>query len=356
VWPYVQQWNLNLQHQFFGNTAVTAAYVGSKGTHLTDIRDLNQLHPVPSSANPFQAGQPITAANCAAGYPVNGTPATGQALTNLEVACGANSTPFRPYLGYTDINFIEHNANSTYHAFQLSARRQFGGLDLSLAYTWSHSIDNSSDRYDGSLLNSYDLAGNKGSSNFDQTHVLNMSWVYNLSIFQHNGILGGWQWSGIMSAQTGTPFTVTNGVFGDSAGVANGSGTGSRPDVVGDPNGSPTAVPAPSGTIVGPLLYNPGAFAQPQGLTFGTEGRNFLRNPGRWNFDMGLFKTFKITERQDIQFRAEGFNVFNHTQFSGVNSGAGCYVSSDPTCSSNFLRPSGAHLGRILQFGLKYEF
>lgn len=83
----------------------------------------------------------------------------------------------------------------------------------------------------------------------------------------------------------------------------------------------PTVAPASSGNIVGPLLYNPGAFAQPQGLTFGNEGRNFLRNPGRWNFDMGLVKTFKITERQDVQFRAEGFNIFNRTQFSGVNRG-----------------------------------
>ena len=147
-----------------------------------------------------------------------------------------------------------------------------------------------------------------------------------------------------MSIQTGTPFSVVNGTnYGDNAGVANGVGTGSFADVVGDPS----AVPANSPQTNGPLLFNPNAFATPQGLTFGNSGRNFLRNPGRTNFDMGIFKTFHVTERQTVQFRFEGFNVFNHTQWTGVNSSYG---------QDGFMEPSGSHLGRILQFGLKYAF
>jgi hypothetical protein len=114
--------------------------------------------------------------------------------------------------------------------------------------------------------------------------------------------------------------------------------------------------------ITGPLLFNPGAFAQPQGLTFGNAGRNILRNPSRTNVDTGLFKRFAITESRAFEFRAEAFNVFNHTQWGGVNSGANCYggpnnSAGDPSClDSSFLHPSYAHNPRILQLGMKFLF
>ncbi len=352
IWPYVQQFHLDLQHQFFGNTAVTMAYVGSKGTHLSNQRNLNQLHPVLASQNPYGAGQPITGADCSSlafnGFTptgtANGQPVSGTVAQNLAVACGNDPNPYRPFYGFGNITYLATEANSSYHALQISARRNIGGLDLSLAYTWSHSIDDSSDRYDNNFVDSYNLAGTRASSNFDQRQLLNMSWVYDLPVFRHNPVLGGWQWSGIMGIQTGTPFSITNGTtYGDNGGVANGVGTGSFADVVGNPDAVPSNAPASNG----PLLFNPAAFATPQGLTFGNSGRNFLRNPGRTNFDMGVFKTFHVTERQTVEFRAEGFNVFNHTQWSGVNHSFG---------GSNFLYPSGAHLGRIFQFGLKYAF
>jgi hypothetical protein len=110
------------------------------------------------------------------------------------------------------------------------------------------------------------------------------------------------------------------------------------------------------------LLFNPAAYAQPQGLTFGASGRNSLNNPSRLNFDMALFKNFPIHESISMQFRAESFNIFNHTQWSGVNASSSCYggannSAGDPACLGNgFLQPSGAHLGRIFQFGLKLLF
>ena len=75
--------------------------------------------------------------------------------------------------------------------------------------------------------------------------------------------------------------------------------------------------PSPAG-VYGPLLFNPAAFAAPQGLSFGTVGRNSLNNPSRTNFDMGLFKHFAFNEARAVEFRAEGYNVFNHTEWSGV--------------------------------------
>jgi hypothetical protein len=178
-----------------------------------------------------------------------------------------------------------------------------------------------------------------------------VSWIYDLPFFKQQGlardVLGGWQFAGIMTTQSGTPISVINGVFGDSAGVANGTGTGSYADLVGDPNAITGNRFASDPTIKGPLLFNPDAYAETQGLTFGNSGRNSLNLTHRTNFDMSVYKTFKATDRVNIQFRAEGFNIFNHTQWNGLNNDVG---------SDFFMRPSGAHMARVFQFGLKLEF
>jgi hypothetical protein len=363
VWPYVQQWNVGVQHEFWKNIIADIAYVGSKGTHLTLQSDYNQVLPTTASANPFTAGQPITQANCNS-LSVNGTPVTGSALTNLNIACGASPTPYRPYTGLNNITQLVDMANSVYNAMQVSVRRTVGRLQTSVAYTWSHSIDDSSDRYDGGFVNSYNFASNRASSNFDQRQLLQISYNYDLPFFTQAGlmhkVLGGWQLNGITSFQTGTPFTVTNGVFGDNAGVGNGVGTGSYPGVSGNANAAPPIVNAAG--IPGPLLFNPNAFVAPTGLTFGDSGRNFLNNPSRTNFDMGLFKRFALTESRAFEFRAEGFNVFNHTQWNGIYHNITCYGGADNSAGdascldNNFLHPSGAHNPRILQLGAKFIF
>jgi hypothetical protein len=235
-----------------------------------------------------------------------------------------------------------------------------------LAYTWSHSFDDSSDRYDGNFVDAYNLALTRASSNFDQRQLLNIGYVYDLPIFQNLGLahtlLGGWQISGITTFQTGTPFSVVDGLY--NAGVGNGTGIGSYLDQVGNANAIPTLSASPAG-VYGPLLFNPAAFAAPQGLSFGTAGRNSLNNPARTNFDMGLFKHFAFTEARGLEFRAEAYNIFNHTQWSGVNGGTSCFgLSSDGAsagdagcyANNNFLRPGGAHNPRILQLGMKFLF
>ena len=367
IWPYVQQWHFDVQKELPGNFIATVSYVGSKGTHLSQQSNFNQLLPVAAGDNPFAAGQPITQDDCDAigtGQLANGTPYGAQAEANLGVACGNNPNFIRPVQGYGNITRLEDQANSIYHALQTSVHRTVGDLTLSVAYTYSHSIDSSSDRFDGAFVNSYDLATNRGSSNFDVRHNLAISYVYGLPFFKGTGLkhtlLGGWQLSGITIAQTGTPFSVTNDTdFGDSAGVANGVGTGSRPDLVGDPHSSVTSdVPG----VRGPLLYDPAAFAIPRGLTFGDVGRNTIAGPGRINFDFGLFKRFSFGETRALDFRWENFNLFNHTQYNGVNSGMDCApvgsTAGDPSCiaSSGFLHASGAHKSRRMQFGLRFQF
>jgi hypothetical protein len=353
IWPYVQQWHLDVQKELPGNIVATVSYVGSKGTHLSQQRNFNQLLPISAADNPFAPGQPITQDDCDAigtGALANGTAYGAQAETNLGVACGNDPNFSRPIQGFGNITRLEDQANSIYHALQTSVHRTVGDLTLSVAYTYSHSIDDSSDRFDGAFVNSYDLATNRGSSNFDVRHNLAISYVYGLPFFKAAGLshtlLGGWQLSGITIAQTGTPISITNGTdFGDAAGVANGVGTGSRPDLVGDPHGSH---PSDVAGVRGPLLFNPDAFAIPTGLTFGNVGRNTLAGPGRINFDFGLFKRFSFGETRALDFRWENFNIFNHTQYNGVN------TSMDG--SSEFLHASGAHLARRMQFGLRFQF
>jgi Carboxypeptidase regulatory-like domain/TonB-dependent Receptor Plug Domain len=365
IWPYMQQWHFDVQRDLGQNTVLTVSYVGSKGTHLTDQRDFDQLFPVPASLNPFLPGQPITQANCDTST-VNGTPVTGQAAINLSVACGTNPDLFRRFQGFGHITGLEDQANSSYNAMQVSARRYIGHLNMSVAYTWSHSIDDSSDRYDGSFVNSYDLARSRASSNFDQRHLLTFNYVYDLPFFTHAGflhtVLGSWQTSGLVTFQTGTPFSVTNDQFGDTAGVGNGVGTGSYVDIIGNANAAPPVREVAG--ITGPLLYNPGAFAQPTGLTFGNAGRNILNHPSRTNWDVGLFKRFPIkSETRAIEFRAEAFNVLNHTQWNDISSSSSCYggpnfSAGDPSCvsSATFLHPTSAHNPRIMQLGMKFLF
>ena len=260
---------------------------------------------------------------------VNGNTITGQAAINLQTACANDPNPYRPYYGIGGITRLENHASSIYHALQISGRKNVGSLSLTAAYTYSHSIDDSSDRYDGTFVNSYDPSLNRASSNFDQRHMLNIGWVYDLPFFKKPGLtrtlLGGWEWSGIFAFSTGTPLNVTNGTtYGDNAGVGNGVGTGSYPDVVGNPERERSAarVRLRRSAYAG-FFYNPAAFATPTGLTFGDVGRNFLRNPDRTNFDMALFKHFAIKESMAFEFRAEAFNIFNHTAM-----GWGCFGRS----------------------------
>lgn len=410
IWPYVQQWHLDIERELPAHVVGIVSYVGSKGTHLGRRRDLNQIPQYQQDQNPYGAHQPFTGqifdslgnliypGDCAAGTAGQGGPVIpgynpdadpadqtpGTIGVNMYVACGNDPNFFRPFQGYADIRRQENASSSIYHALQLSARRSVGSLQLSASYTYSHSIDDASSAADTSFVDSYNLSANRASSNFDQRHVFSLSYIYDLPFFKGSGLthtlLGGWQWSGITLVQTGGPFTVTNGgdgvVQADNAGLANGTGTGSRPDLIGNPN---TRIPdSGAGGGFGPLLYNPGAFAAPRGLTFGTAGRNIVRNPRQTNFDMALFKHFPIHESVSLEFRAEAFNVFNHTEWgyiygdagsaagnSGLTSYAnsvGCYEGPNntpnaPSClGGGLLRPGATHLERHLQLGLKLIF
>ena len=370
VWPYVQQWHADFQRQLANRAVFVLAYVGSKGTHLTLQRDLNQIHALPISSNPYKPGEPIGGTDgqhddCRDKTTPSGVRVTGDAAIHLSVACGSDPSSLRPFVGYGGIDRLEEVASSSYHALQTSLRRDAGTLQFSVAYTYSHAIDNVSSRYDSNFVDSYNLRSNRASGAYDQRHILNVSYIYDLPSFPGQQIISrifrSWQLSGITTFQTGTPFSVTNNaVYGDNAGVANAVGTGSYADLIGNPVSAHTK--SVEG-ILGPLLFNSAAFVAPRGLTFGNSGRNSLRNPQRTNFDLALFKRFVVSEAKWFEFRGEAFNVFNHTQWAGINSGMACYGgpansagTDDCLATSNFLHPSSAHRSRILQLGLKFIF
>jgi hypothetical protein len=231
-----------------------------------------------------------------------------------------------------------------------------------VAYTYSHSLDDASDRYSASdFVDSYNIARDRATSNFDQRHLLNVSYVYDLPFFKKPGLvhtaLGGWQWSGIVAFSTGIPLNITNGsTYSDNAGVAKvGGGTASYPDLVGNPRAN---VPPASAVTVSSdafFQYNPAAYAVPTGLTFGNVTRNSLVAPNRTNFDMALFKHFAIKEQMAFEFRLEAFNVFNHSEWTAPGTD-NLAMKANMAPSGGFLEIGGAHLARILQLGAKFIF
>jgi len=374
VWPYVQQYNLSVQGELPSHVVMQVSYVGSLGVHLPVRHELNQLTPLAASENPYQAGQTISANDCnsltlgANNVPqgtVNGQPVNSDVATRLYVACGNSADPFRPYVGTSGINNVTNSAQSVYNAIQVGITRYFGRLNGSLAYTYGHSLDDASDgSSNAEMVNGLNQHMSYASSNYDERHVLEASAVYDLPFFTSPGLLhsllGGWQISDLTGFQTGTPFSITNNSsFADNAGTGNTISNNSNgslqsyPDLIGPLHGA-VAIKHPAG-VQGPRLYNSDAFGPPQGLTYGTAGRNILNLPSRTNFDMGLFKSFAVHEDMHFEFRAEAFNVFNHTQWSGINQNS-CYSSQQDCSASPFLTATSAHNARILQLAGKFVF
>lgn len=448
VWPYVQQWSLSVEHELPADTLWSLAYVGSRGTHLTAERQINQLPPLSAASNPFGAHEPIIrkgynpltgapdGGDCGNRFAGGGFGGTGPAYQlrsgavisgtasalNFEAACygSANSLAgnpnalrtYAPSLG--QVFSLENIAVSDYHALQTSIRRTKGPLTLGVAYTYSHSFDDASDRSDATFVNSGNIRSGYASSNFDQRHLLHINYIYELPLHHlwqrfasavsrdpdsenpaainlppsafatssfSKWLLNGWQLSGISLFETGIPFTVVNNGSAsgisvlDNAGVANGIGSGSYPDMIGNPRGGPPRGGTNSSSF-GPLLRNPGGFAAPRGLTFGNAGRNPLNNPQRWNFDSALQKNFPLHEGLNMEFRAEAFNLFNHTQFRIFNPTLGNQAQNTVSCyggpvanysaaggdgtdcltGSSFLHPVDAHRPRTFQFALKLSF
>ena len=316
---YMQHWNLNIEREIGNHTVFEVAYVGSKGTKLLTARDINQ--PQPQILPP---GLPFVP---------------------------------RPDPRFDDIDLLESRGNSSYNALQARfQQRLFHGLTSLVSYTWSKSIDDASNFFSSAgdpnfPQNSYNVAAERGRSNFDVPHRLSASYSYALpfgegrSYLADDGwvstVLTGWETHGIITLQSGRPFTVALLSDIDNSGTGRsilGFGANDRPNVAGNPE---ISNPSPD------RWFNTAAFAFPAPGTFGNAGRNILDGPGFQNVNASLMKNTRLTENVNLQFRAEVFNLFNHPNFNLPDNFLG---------SPTFGRISSARDPRHIQFGLKLLF
>jgi Carboxypeptidase regulatory-like domain len=282
--PYQMQWNLNIQRQVFANSALTVGYVASRGVHLFLSRDLN---PPKAIVSP-----------------------DGLERFGTLTATGVNPNPrINPTFGR--LTLVVAEGNSAYDSLQISLnRRMTRNVAAMISYTWSKCIDNASsshilDEGIAGLSNPYNARADRGLCTFDYPNSFRGNTVVSFP-FRRNRIVEGWQASAIVMANSGSPFSVTDGF--DQAGFQN--GLNSRPDAV-----------AGCKAIVGSVdrWFDPGCFRlQPYGRP-GNLGRNTLRGPGMFVTDFALLKDTRLRESASVQFRAEFFNIFNHPNFGLPN-------------------------------------
>jgi len=331
--PTLYNWNLAVERQLPSAVLVRAAYVGSHGSHLKETIAFN--------VSPVGSVTPSPRLNAIAGTNVFGTTNNGPTQDAQDI-------------------------NSFYHSLQLSTEKRMShGLTILGNYTWSKSIDDlpngggvadvgadtvSSRPWDDPLRHQFD----RGPSDFDHTHRFVASYVWELpGPLRANGLLrqvfGGWQLGGVVSVQTGRPFTVLSGL--------NNSGTGigqDRANLIGNPYG-PGACAAAKITTSCVDWLNPASFQSNSSGTFGNIGKGTFRLPGSYTWDMGLSKNFSFTERLKLQFRAEFFNVFNRANFMDDSASLTNFQKISAGAFGSF-RAGQASDPRIGQLALKLFF
>ncbi len=323
--PYQMQWNLNVQREIFRDTTLTVGYVGSRGANLLSFRDYNPPQ-VEVDANGVQHFGKI----------VNGV--------------GVSNPRLNPNFG--TLTLTQPSSLSRYNALQMSVNERFSNsVQTYLSYTFSHCIDLAY-TYGGlggnngtsAWNNPYDGSTDKGNCSYDIRHNLTLNAVYRLP-FKGNRVIEGWQLSGIEIFRTGVPFTVTTGF--DTALLGNNFAT-PRPNRV-----AGCDIRANQSRI---HWYNPACFQlQPAG-TLGNSGRSIGTSPSYATLDVNLSKDTKITEATAVQFRAEFFNILNHTNFNYPSTTLGAFTSSGAPNANAGTITSILGTSRQIQFALKLLF
>lgn len=317
--PYVQSWNLNVEQEITPTLGLTIAYVGSKGTHLRIARNMNQLE--------------LVGGNLVRPYP---------AL--------AASSPFRPGAKLGNITEVDSAANSSYNGLWVTVNKHLSrGLQFLGSYTFSKSIDDNSLNSQVVILqNSLDVNSNRGLSDFDVRHRFVISGFYELP-FQKNRLVAGWQLGLINQMQTGNPLNVITSV----AGFTGTTGLGAlRPDVVGSV--TTTGRPAEWFSNIASFQVPCTSASTPTTCHFGDLGRNAVAGPGFMNTDFSAVKNTKLTERINLQFRAELFDLFNHANFGNPNLTVG--NSSFGRITATRFPTGDFGSSRQVQFALKLQF
>jgi len=373
VLPYSENWSFDVQWQPLNSMQMTLGYVGNRGLH--------QVLEIPFN-------QPLTAT---ASNPINGqTTSYGFNVVPSETQHeydGGNTDLRTPYIGFNNNSaFYKAEGVSSYNALQFSLRKRLSkGLEGTVAYTWSHTLDMQSGL--GLFFNGNDpfnLHNSYGTSVYDRTHVIAIQYLYALpSIAPAHSALAqvanGWSISGITILQSGQTYGAI-----DFSGAAGGIYYSSFVEILDPvmplkPGITPqqamlqgtTGVNAGKPVISSADFYvptvAPGSLGVPAGDTvetvFGATGRDTFRAPFQESFDVSLFKEFPIRERFKIQFRADAFNIFNHPDFDAPNVSSSQYSTSSagvPTVralSSSFgYIQSTLGSPRVMQFALHLVF
>jgi hypothetical protein len=341
--PYAQDWNFTVEHSFGQGWLLEVGYVGTKGTKLPRFIESNP----PTLCSTLPLSQQ---ANCISGEQ-------------------QNVNAYRPYSGcepsnpslcnYGSIGLISGITNSNYNALQTSLRKRLSyGMAFLVSYTYSKSLDDvSSFNITGSAptlvagendlaQNPRDLAAEYGRSLFDARQRLVFSYQWLLPFWKNShtwyqSALANWQLNGIVSASTGTPFTVYDSsdpsLQGSSPEIS--GFVADRPNLVGNPNNGPKTASE---------WFNTQAFQQNTQLgTFGNAGRNIVQAAGFSQWDFAVSKNFRLAESATLQFRGEFFNILNRVNFG---------VPNDDISSPTFGQVETAAPPRQIQFALKLLF
>jgi len=337
--PRTSSYSAGVQRAVAANAVLSVSYVGSVDRHESYFQEINLA--------PFADLGCLQQGNCAAGTP---------AYNGLV-----------PYQGYSSIKMAFNGANSHYNSLQAELRGNVThDLTLQVAYTLSKAIDpttgNGGNGWDlDSITNPYQgWQYDVGRSVFDRRNIAFVNFVYNLPFLKNSSnhllktTVGGWELSGIITAESGAPYNL--GISG--GGVSNsffpGGDVSNRPDLAGTISYPHTLVSS-NARPTGLQWVSPSAFAAPAAGTFGNLPFDAINGPGRDNWNLALFKRFIISESRgsEFQFRAESFNTWNHTQFGNPGQNGGFSTNLG---ASNFGQITGAFDPRVFQLGAKLIF
>ena len=352
--PYAEEYELSIERQLTRSDLLTVSYVGTQGHRLLSSISANPGDPALCLSVSLPSEVLPGTSTCGPGGENNVyTRADGSLVLGTRPTFPGvvlpGGTPIVP-IG-NDSYFITAGASS-YNSAQINYRHTSGRLQTLVGYTFSKSFDDSSGY--GEQINPYDHRLSRGLSAFDSTHNFVASYNYSLPFDKLGGpkpLTNGWAISGITKFATGLPVTLVE--TGDQS-------------LLGTSFGGPIILPVDTPNIVGPLditdprktggqYFSPAAFG-PSAL--GSEGdarRRYFHGPGINNWDFALLKNTQITERYNLQFRAELFNLFNHAQFL-TPSGITGFNASGMATSSSFGQVPGTLPGRIGQLSLKLFF
>jgi hypothetical protein len=361
-----QQWNFTIEHELGRDWFLELGYVGTKGSRLRSTYDPDQAA-VATAQNPIII--PINTSIPGFTCPAADTVGTSCRIIDTTAENASARAPFQG-MAPADFEDFAPNSDSHYNALQATLAHRFSkGLYFQSAYTWSKSIDDvstASVAFVTRVNNQTDAAASRGLSDFDRRQRFVASAVYQLPFFANaNGVtkaaLGGWEASGVIILQSGTPFSIYDPAGGSAYALASPASTATFSPGFGCGNApSSGSVTSRLANWVNPAAYTSDPLApslsngEPSDATlYGTTPRNCIIGPPQKNVDFTLDKSFKLGERQSLRFRTDFFNLFNHPSFANPET-----FNGDGGVVGNGGAPITTVVGtpRLIQFSLKYGF